>query len=70
MFCIDIPDLLLKLGVNEYKPEEWRLFIGSSKRNLKCVLLHKLNMYATIPIGHSTTLKENMIENSFATYKV
>ena len=34
IFCIDIPGLLLKLGVNEYKPEEWRLFIDSSKRSL------------------------------------
>ena len=58
MFGIDIPGLLLKLGVNEYKPEEWRLFIDSSKRTLKCVLLHNSNMYVPIPIGHSTTLKE------------
>ena len=55
VFCIDIPGLLLKLGVNEYKPEEWRLFIDSSKRSLKCVLLHNSNMYVPIPIGHSTT---------------
>ena len=58
VFYIDIPGLLLKLGVNEYKPEEWRLFIDSSKRSLKCVLLHNSNMYVPIPIGHSTTLKE------------
>ena len=50
VFCIDIPGLLLKLGVNEYKPEEWRLFIDSSKRSLKCVLLHNSNIYAPIPI--------------------
>ena len=31
---IDIPGLLLKLGVNEYKPEEWILFIDSSKNTL------------------------------------
>ena len=58
VFCIDIPGLLLKLSVIEYKPEEWRLFIDSSKRSLKCVLLHNSNMYVPIPIGHSTTLKE------------
>ena len=50
VFCIDIPSLLLQLGVNEYKPEEWRLFIDSSKRSLKCVLLHNSNIYAPIPI--------------------
>ena len=31
VFCIDIPGLLIKLGVSEYKPEEWRLFLDSSK---------------------------------------
>ena len=31
VFHIDIPGLRLKLSVNEYKPEEWRLFIDSSK---------------------------------------
>ena len=58
VFYIDIPGLLLKLSVNEYKPEEWRLFSDSSKRSLICVLLHNSNMYAPIPIGHSITLKE------------
>ena len=58
VFCIDIPGLLHKLGVNEYKPKEWRLFIDSYKRSLKCVLLHNTNMYVPIPVGHSTTLKE------------
>ena len=48
VFCIDIPGILLKLSVNEYKPEEWRLFIDSSMRNLKCVLLHNSNMYPPI----------------------
>ena len=36
----------------------WRLYIDSSKRNLKCVLLHNSNEYASIPIGHSTMPKE------------
>ena len=58
VFYIDIPDLLLKLGVKKYKPEEWRLFTDSSKISLKCVLLHYSNMYAPVPIGNSTTLKE------------
>ena len=30
----------------------------SSKRSLKCVLLHSTNKYASIPIEHLTTLKE------------
>lgn len=36
----------------------WRLFIYSYKRSLKCVLLHKGNMYSSIPAGHSVKLKE------------
>ena len=58
VFCIDIPGLLHKLGVKEYKPKEWRLFIDSYKRSLKCVLLHNSNMYVPIPVRHSTTLKD------------
>ena len=46
------------MGIPEYKPQDWRLFIDSSKRSLKCVLLHNGNKYASIPIGHSTLLKE------------
>ena len=48
------------MGVPEYVPGEWRLFIHSSKRSLKCVLLHnkKQKKYAAVPIGHSTKLKE------------
>ena len=46
------------MGVPEYKPDDWRLFLDSSKRSLKCVLFHNGNKYACIPIGHSTKLKE------------
>ena len=41
-----------------YTPSEWRLFIDSSKRSLKCVLLHNGNKLASIPIGHSVQMKE------------
>ena len=58
VFCSDVPGLLNKMGVKEYNPEEWRLFIDSSKRSLKCVLLHNGNKYGSVPIGHSTKLKE------------
>lgn len=46
------------MGHPEYNPEHWRLFIDSSKRSLKCVLLHNGNKFASVPIGHSTKLKE------------
>ena len=32
VFCNDIHHLLLELGLREYKPEEWKLFIDSSKQ--------------------------------------
>jgi hypothetical protein len=46
------------LGV-EHKVNEWRLFIDSSKRNLKAVLLHNGNNYASLPIDHSVHLQES-----------
>ena len=58
VLCKDIPGVLMKLGVTEYYPDDWRLFIDSSKRSLKCVLLHITNVYGSIPIGHSAALKE------------
>ncbi|GFS88360.1 uncharacterized protein TNCV_1751171 [Trichonephila clavipes] len=41
-----------------YEPEEWGLFIDSSKRSLKAVLRHNGNRYASVPVGHSVHLKE------------
>jgi hypothetical protein len=40
----------------EYKVNEWRLFIDSSKRSLKAGLLHNGNNYASLHIGHSVHL--------------
>lgn len=58
VYCKNIPGLLNLMGLPVYRPEDWRLFIDSSKRSLKCVLLHNGNKLASIPIGHSTKLKE------------
>ena len=57
VFCNDIPNLFKEIGV-EHKPDEWRLFIDSSIRSLKAVLLHNGNQYPSIPIAHSVHLKE------------
>ncbi|KAI6647100.1 hypothetical protein LOD99_8937 [Oopsacas minuta] len=57
VYCGNIPGLIEKLGV-KYNPEEWRLFIDSSKRSLKGVLLHNGNKLACIPVTHSFQLKE------------
>ena len=56
--CNYVDLLLMELGIFHYEANSWCLFIGSSKRSLKCVLLHNTNEYASIPIGHSTKLKE------------
>ena len=58
VFCKDIPGVLIKLGATEYSLADWRTFIDSSKRSLKCVLLHITNVYGSIPIGLSPTLKQ------------
>jgi hypothetical protein len=57
VFCNDIENLLKKIGLPEYNPSEWHLSIDSSKRSLKCVLLNNGNIYGSIQIGHSTTMK-------------
>ena len=57
-YCDNVPGLRGKLRIPSYNPEEWRLFLKSSKRNLKCVLLHNGNRYGAVPVGHSTVLKE------------
>jgi hypothetical protein len=58
VYCNNIPGFLLHMGLPEYQPKDWRLFIDSSTRSLKCVLLHNGNRYASLPIAHSTKLKE------------
>ena len=42
------------MGINHKSGD----LLQNEKRGLKCVLLHNSNMYAPIPIGHSTTLWE------------
>lgn len=57
-YCNNISEFLLMMSLPEYRPIEWRLFLDSSKRSLQCVLLHNRNKFASIPIVHSTNLKE------------
>jgi hypothetical protein len=35
---------------HEYNPDQWRLFIGSSKVSLKVVLLHNGNRFPSVPL--------------------
>ncbi|KAJ8957397.1 hypothetical protein NQ318_004877 [Aromia moschata] len=58
VFCHEIRGLMKEMGLSEYIPDDWRLFIDSSKRSLKCVLLHNGKKIGSIPLAHSTKLKE------------
>lgn len=58
VYSSNIRGLMDALKPNIYKDEEWRLFIDSSKRSLKVVLLHNTNKYAPVPVAYSKTHKE------------
>ena len=57
-YCHDIEELFQILGTIHIV-NEWRLFIDSSKRSLKAVLLHIGNTKPSISIAHSAQLKES-----------
>jgi len=44
---------------NEFNPDPWRLFIDSSKVNLKVVLLHNGNRSPSVPLAHTANMKES-----------
>ena len=70
VFCSNVEGILKKLGVTQYDPNDWRLFIDSCKRSLKCVLLHNGNDFGCIPLGRSTTLKEKYSVIKFVLEKI
>ena len=47
------------MGIQNYNPEDWRLFLDSNKNSIKAVILHNGNKYGSVPVGYSKTLKEN-----------
>ena len=49
---------LITIMRTSYITLEWRLFINSSKRSMKYVLLHNGTKLAFIPIGHSIQMME------------
>ena len=57
-YCHNVGGLFKEIGFS-YDPRDWRLFIDSSSKSLKAVLLHNGNKYPSIPIAHSASLKEN-----------
>jgi len=54
VFCYDVDGLMNALGI-KHNPQEWRLFIDSSKLCLKAVLLHNGNQYPSIPLDMLST---------------
>lgn len=58
VYCKDINGLMEELKPGKYRDNEWRLFIDSSTRSPKAVLLHNTNTLAPVSVTHSTTLKE------------
>ena len=61
VYCNIIQDLLAKMGLSECNLDEWRLFIDSCKRSVKCVLLHNGCKFACVPIRHSVIVKEHFL---------
>ena len=57
-YCTDIQVLFQEIGI-AYSASNWRLFIDSSKRSLKAVLLHNDNVYPSISIAHSVQMKKD-----------
>lgn len=57
-FCNNVAGLFEAIEIN-CNPSEWRLFIDSSSRSLKAVLLHNGNKYPSLPMAHSVHLKED-----------
>jgi hypothetical protein len=44
---------------HEYNPNQWRLFIDSSKVSANVVLLRNGNRFPSIPLAHAAKMKES-----------
>jgi hypothetical protein len=60
VFCYDVDGLMNALGI-KHDPQEWRLFIDSSKLCLRAVLLHNGNQHPSIPVEHAVHTKETYV---------
>ncbi|KAL7880613.1 hypothetical protein SRHO_G00028670 [Serrasalmus rhombeus] len=56
-FCNNVAGLFEAICIT-CNPNDWRLFIDSSCKSLKAVLLHNGNKYPSLPVAHSVHLKE------------
>jgi len=44
---------------HEYNPDQWRLFIDSSKMSLKVLLLDNGNRFPSVSLAHAANMKES-----------
>ena len=68
-YCNDIFELIHTL-VGNYDPNYWRLFIDSSKKSIKAVLLHIGNILPSVLIAYLTTMKETFQNLQFMLEKI
>ena len=54
----DVEGLFRAVGI-DHNPTQWRLFIDSSTKSLKAVLLHNGNIYPSISLVYSLQMKED-----------
>ena len=67
--CNNISELISLLDGN-YVPNDWKLFIDSSKKSIKAVLLHIGHILPSLPIAYSTTMKETYHNLQFMLEKI
>jgi hypothetical protein len=53
--CADINGFINEQGIRN-NPQEWQLFIDSSKYSLKAGLLHNGNKKPSVPVAHSVSM--------------
>ena len=58
VFCNDVCSVIGVLG-HEFNPDQWRLFIDSSKVSLNVVLLHNGSNFPSVPLAQTADMKES-----------
>ena len=75
-YCKDVKGLFSAVGM-DHNPTQWRLFIDSSTKSFKAVLLYNGNIYPSIPLAYSLQMKEDyenfkqlLIKINYAQFKL
>jgi hypothetical protein len=58
IFCSDVRSGMEVLG-HDYNPDQWCLFIDSSKVSLKVVFFHNRNRFPSVPLAHAANINES-----------